>query len=135
MTDEQRKLCADLRAIGPLIGKGAVWVVTDHAADEIERLAALAQSDAEPVAWRIQDYRAGLIFLCGTREQAREEADVGSLVQPLYTAPPRPDASVGLIEAAEMAERNADEDGGYGPNALRYLAKVLRARAADRSKE
>jgi hypothetical protein len=40
MTDEERrKLCADLRAIGPLIGKGAVWVVTDCAADEIERLA------------------------------------------------------------------------------------------------
>lgn len=69
MTDaERQKLCADLRAIGPLVGKGAVWDVADHAADEIERLhgesdwlrtalraaqTAPAQSDAEPVAWQL----------------------------------------------------------------------------------
>lgn len=63
---------------------------------------------------------------------------VGDLrrVRALYTAPPRPDVSAGLIEAACLLDKRADEyvnankpiEQGY-----RMAARFLRVRAADRS--
>jgi hypothetical protein len=99
MTDEERqKLIATLR-------HPTNWMddFCTEAADEIERLAALAQSDAKPVAWQYRVKQGGW---GGWHEAvpSREEAELcvelgrkasgGHLddyeIRPLYTAPPRP---------------------------------------------
>jgi hypothetical protein len=118
MTDEERqKLCAALR------NKSDDWLperlrtdVRDIAADEIERLAALAQSNAKPVAWQYrvkQGGWGGWHDAVPSREEAElcvelgRKASGGHLddyeIRPLYAAPPRPDASAGLIEAVAKA--------------------------------
>jgi hypothetical protein len=134
--------------------------------------------DAEPVAWQYRIKQGGW---GGWHEAAPTRTEALSCIEaqrrldlvdeyelrPLYTAPPRPDASAGLIadlerelrlaigardyandmlkrernpdasagliEAAEMAEQKARAWGGTAPVALRVLAEQLRARAADRS--
>jgi hypothetical protein len=58
--------------------------------------AALAQSDAEPVAWRIKTKNGSWLV-----SNQKEAENWGDRAEPLYAAPPRPDASAGLIEAAE----------------------------------
>jgi hypothetical protein len=45
---------------------------------------ALAQSDVEPVAWRVKDY-GDAWTLCYTREEAFAEAKNGNRIEPLYT--------------------------------------------------
>jgi hypothetical protein len=76
---------------------------------------AIAQSDAEPVAWQVRWTKksgwSGWHEAVPTREQAELTAEVGRKlsggdldeyeIRPLYAAPPRPDASAGLIEAAD----------------------------------
>lgn len=95
------------------------------------------QSDAEPVAWRLyfKPGSLGLAAITELRELADEHQSWGWKVEPLYAAPPRPDASAGLIEAADLAEEyarlcyhNKDEQ-----IHLEKFARHLRARAADRS--
>jgi hypothetical protein len=57
---------------------------------------ALAQSNAEPVAWRIKTKNGSWLV-----SNQKEAENWGDRAEPLYAAPPRPDASAGLIEAAE----------------------------------
>jgi hypothetical protein len=154
--DERQKLCAALR------NKCDDWLperlrtdVRDEAADEIERLAALAQSDAEPVAWQYrvkQGGWGGWHDAVPSREEAElcvelgRKASGGHLddyeIRPLYAAPPRPDASAGLIEAAEWHEQEALRFAAspYTSDKMRGMmhkedARKLRARAADRNME
>jgi hypothetical protein len=105
----------------------------------------MPQPDAEPVAWRVRDFKDRWV-LCHSREQAEKYADVdaGNLIQSLYLA--RADASAGLIEAAVL-ERYAQSIAMwcYRENVtdyerLSYIANhpvtrkyANRARAADRS--
>jgi hypothetical protein len=104
--------------------------------EDMERAHA-AQSDAGPVAWRVKVYGDSWV-LCYTREEAFTEARNGNRIEPLYTAPPRPDASAGLIEAAKIAE---EWDSGWGEDrntrvarqTAIEIAEAIRARAADRS--
>jgi hypothetical protein len=114
---------------------------------------ALAQSDAEPVAWRealepfvkaanhlekCRDDRPLWAALdAGWAQREKVSLTVGDLrrARALYATPPRPDASAGLIEAAEMAEKEAGAWGGSAPDALHLLAKDLRARADDRNEK
>jgi hypothetical protein len=137
MTDEERKQFIEfLRYYRESSEYGKTWA--DKAADEIERLAAaLAQSDAEPVqafakavlhgddehkAWLLE---AAGAFIAGNPLPAPRGKGA---------APPRPDASAGLIEAAEMAEKEAP---GWsisdGMIVLQQFARKLRARAAAKS--
>jgi hypothetical protein len=119
MTDEERqKLCEDLRQIYRYIDNDEINGIIWRATDEIERLTALAQSNVELVACAIAnrsnelgldlDGEAALHGICQEElERARQ---------------PRPDASAGLIEAAEMAsvfKGNAD------PNAVRCGTRGL----------
>jgi hypothetical protein len=130
--------------------------------------AALAQSDAEPVAWRPDaDMRAELdrseLVARALLKEIMKQIDYieseghiewhkritvhGELYLPdlsaaalaaLYAAPPRPDASAGLIEAAELAEQwdrtlEPYRDAKVARETAMEIAKALRARAADRS--
>jgi hypothetical protein len=92
-------------------------------------------SDAGPVAWqRLAEYISGKSrWITGNEEMAKEAAARGMKVRPLYVAPPRPDASAGLIEAAGMADEEAAKTGDLEGWELMKFAKLLRARATDRS--
>jgi hypothetical protein len=94
MTDEERqKLVDDLWLIAGH-DRPVSHAICAEAADEIERLAALVQSDAEPVAWRYRwRVNAGVEWT-----KWREVDEIGAKyyaglpdheVQPLYTVPPR----------------------------------------------
>jgi hypothetical protein len=111
-------------------------------AKEIERLAALAQSDAEPVAWPDIDAaeKAGLAWRNPAPDAAPSAYSDTKIVTVDGTAPPRPDASAGLIEAAEWHEEQVKKYKKHGGFSMRELelfhneaAAALRARAADRS--
>jgi hypothetical protein len=134
MTDKERKQFIEfLRYYRESSEYGKTWA--DKAADEIERLAAaLARSDAEPVAIgelealiNSEDDEKCVILPNGqvVRESHPEWEDF---------APPRPDASAGLIEAADMAEKEAP---GWTINngvvALQQFARKLRFSAAAKS--
>jgi hypothetical protein len=116
MTDEERQklVSAKLRWYGDRNERGLSSAMGE-AADEIERLATLAQSDAEPVAWQYrvkQGGWGGWHDAVPSREEAElcvelgRKASGGHLddyeIRPLYAAPPRP-ASAGLIEAVAKA--------------------------------
>lgn len=112
--------------------------------------AALAQSDAQPVAWRYRpkgSFTWFVAFELGSWNNSNYE------IEPLYTAPPRPDAS-GLIEAAKIAEgieknclMNAEvhrppykgvnldiaDQHEIGAAIAHQIATAIRSRAADRS--
>lgn len=114
-----------------------------------------AQSDAEPVAWQYrvkQGGWGGWHDAVPSREEAElcvelgRKASGGHLddyeIRPLYAAPPRPDASAGLIEAAEWHEQEALRFAAspYTSDKMRGMmhkedARKLRARAADRNME
>jgi hypothetical protein len=112
---------------------------------------ALAQSDVEPVAWRealepfvkaanhlekCRDDRPLWAALdAGWAQREKVTLTVGDLrrARALYTAPPRLNASAGLIEAAEMAEKESLGWTTNGMIVLQEFARKLRARATDRS--
>jgi hypothetical protein len=152
MTDEERqKLCARLRA-----HEVVMWTDIDLAADEIERLmeevknwevwaksqpsyqdqeAALAQSDAEPVAWRWR--LKGDPDWCFWEDAGPWPDDVE--VEPLYTVPPRPDTSAADYDRAWGAIATSDELANVrrklSIHELRLLIRVVltgSARAAGR---
>jgi hypothetical protein len=93
-----------------------------------------AQSDAQPVAWRWRwhdDSPDEWHFV------VNEFGGKNVISEPLYTAPPRPDAS-GLIETACVLDKRADEYVGANEpieQGYRMAARYLRARAADRSEK
>jgi hypothetical protein len=65
---------------------------------------ALAQSDAEPVAWRwrYNEPPSGPWALIDDKFAADRLASRSDIdIEPLYAAPPHPDVSAGLIEAAD----------------------------------
>jgi hypothetical protein len=79
-----------------------------RAQDAEDRLAALAQSDAEPVAWqRVKQVLEAARLCLKSRDQSPHEARVREAIEIILytTAPPRPDASAGLIEAAEFTNQ------------------------------
>jgi hypothetical protein len=55
-----------------------------------------AQSDSEPVAWRWKFADSGHWFATENKLYADLVRENGTEVEPLYTAPPRPDTSAGL---------------------------------------
>jgi hypothetical protein len=84
---------------------------------------ALAQSNAEPVAWRWR-WPDRHWFATESKRLIEEMREKGCEIEPLYTAPPRPDASalkekVDLFDNAVEAGRNAGWDMGiYTPKSL-----------------
>jgi hypothetical protein len=104
-----------------------------------------AQSDTEPIAWReaLEQQLSDLVELArDTRSDKGGAAQwthpIGALVSEFAKriAPPRPDASAGLIEASCLLDKRADENKGKNDlieRAYRMAACFLRARAADRS--
>jgi hypothetical protein len=106
----------------------------------------LAQSDAEPVAWQeaLEQQLLDLVELArDTRSdkggEARWTHPIGALTREFakrIAAPPRPDASAGLIEAAVRAafEEAAQIADSFGDRHAEYEpGDAIRARAADRS--
>lgn len=103
MTDkERRKLCDALRSYPEDAVEIIAWM--RMAANEIERLAALAQSNAEPVAWQYrikQGGWGGWYEAAPTKEEAL--ACINAQIKlnfvdeyelrPLYAAPPRSNRS------------------------------------------
>jgi hypothetical protein len=106
-------------------------------------LAALAQPDAEPVAWVVKHaggFGGGFTFTTTNEAAAQAYAQKHQQfsVSPLYAAPPRPDTAAGLIEAAEIAEEwdsgwGEDRNTGVARQTAIEIAAALRARAADRN--
>jgi hypothetical protein len=100
----------------------------------LDKPAALAQSDAEPVACLREAIKSALhcippgdAYTILARAIGADDL-IGS-----YPVPPRPDASAGLIEAAGMAEEHANKycyDSQAEQRLLRSFAQLLRARAA-----
>jgi hypothetical protein len=91
-----------------------------------------SQPNAEPVAWRwrYKSEPGGWHFIVN-----KFEPNAQHIMEPLFTTPPRPDVSTGLIEAAEMAEEHASKhcyDSQVEQGLLRNFAQFLRARAADK---
>jgi hypothetical protein len=78
---------------------------------------ALAQSDAEPVAWRFKppfeiyngymDIADANGHIC-TAESPEIATRLLTILNAAYTAPPHPDASAGLVEAAEWHDAEAN---------------------------
>jgi hypothetical protein len=102
MSDEERqKLCDWLRHLPAYLSEDGM-----QAADEFERLAAaLAQSDAEPVAWQCRSERFGLEWTFCAKWQY-DDPQESYEYRALYTAPPRPDASAKDV-ATKIASRPA----------------------------
>jgi hypothetical protein len=130
-----------------------------RAQDAEDRLAAFVQSDAEPVAWRWRENRYSLEQYggrwqgpTGDPNEARWRSGLPKYtVEPLYAAPPRPDASAELIEADNaklrvlllaaskyVADAGSDEDPESQRCSQTLLASIrsaISARAADRSEK
>jgi hypothetical protein len=120
----------------------AIVPAFDDVQNEIKRVEALAQSNAEPVAWQWRSRYSNDDWSMWAITVKRSQNEDGSQDQceyrALYTAPPRPDASAGLIEAACLLDKRADEYKGKNDpieRGYRMGASFLRARAADRSEK
>jgi hypothetical protein len=100
-----------------------------------KRIAALAQSDAEPKGIDLDDAdRAYDKWAEHRNGQSRLDAFRAGVEFGLrHTALAQSDASAGLIEAAKIAEEHAGRTAGSTQYVLEYLAAMLRTRAADRS--
>jgi hypothetical protein len=104
---------------------------------------AIAQSDAQPVGWRYRFTSPGVYgtwFFTDERIVADGKLERGAIVEPLYTASPRPDASAGLVEAAEFLKGCAAAiQAGTNYTSMEVRRKLgaieaaLRTFAADRS--
>jgi hypothetical protein len=89
---------------------GAIVPAFDDIQNEIKRIeanpAALTQSDAEPVAWdKVRRVLEAARIYFKSRDQDPVEMKVLAAIEIILAAPPRSDASAGMIEAAKFTDQ------------------------------
>jgi hypothetical protein len=115
---------------------GLIGCAVKYRAKIKELEAALAQSDAEPVAWQCRpkrlDYQGREHEWSSCAKWQYDDPQSTYEYRALYTAPPRPDASV-LIEAETVIKAMVEACEDCDADGVIAIARTYFDRAADRS--